>query len=78
MTQTNPIPGKSVMDEYEYVTYGVCYERAVDKGTGDITVYVSFGGLLMRLKTLRSNPNNLLRDLNVDDRVYCLMRNRKH
>lgn len=65
------------MDEYEYVTYGVCYERAEEKQSKDITVYVSFGGLLMRLKTLNSNPNNLLQDLNVDDRVYCMMRHRK-
>ena len=63
------------MDEYEYVTYGVVYERKADK-EGDIECYISFGGLLMRIKTLNKNPNKLLTGLNLDDRVYCLMRKR--
>ena len=64
--------GKTIMDEYDYVTYGVCYERKTD--LSDVCCYVSFGGLLLRIQTLNKNPNNLLRDLKVDDRVYCLMR----
>ena len=60
------------MDGYEYVMYGKCYKK-VEENAGGLTrasAYVSFGGLLMNLKV---DPKNL-QDVEIDDRIYLLMR----
>eukprot|EP00246_Nothoceros_aenigmaticus_P010060 TRINITY_DN26364_c0_g1_i1.p1 TRINITY_DN26364_c0_g1~~TRINITY_DN26364_c0_g1_i1.p1 ORF type:complete len:158 (+),score=32.47 TRINITY_DN26364_c0_g1_i1:250-723(+) len=63
---------KSLADKYEYVMYGKLYKYADDESTGmhKVEVYVSFGGLLMKLK---GDPNNL-NSLQIDQRLYLLMR----
>jgi len=60
--------GANVADAFSYVTYGVCYDRVVKDDVA--TLHISFGGLLMRLTT---NARNV-KDLNLDDRVYCMCR----
>ena len=62
----------SLADGYEYVMYGKCYKK-VEENAGGLTrasAYVSFGGLLMNLK---ADPKNL-QDVEIDDRIYLLMR----
>ena len=63
---------ESLADGYEYVMYGKCYKK-VDENAGGLTrssVFISFGGLLMNLK---SDPKNV-QDIEIDDRLYLLMR----
>jgi len=62
----------SLADGYEYVMYGKCYKK-VDENAGGLTrasAYISFGGLLMNLK---ADPKNL-QEIEIDDRIYLLMR----
>ncbi|KAJ7553792.1 hypothetical protein O6H91_06G113200 [Diphasiastrum complanatum] len=64
---------KSLADKYEYVMYGKLYKYADDDDSGGsvkIEVYVSFGGLILLLK---GDPQNL-GNLNLDQRLYLLMR----
>eukprot|EP00244_Chara_vulgaris_P005759 TRINITY_DN22271_c0_g1_i1.p1 TRINITY_DN22271_c0_g1~~TRINITY_DN22271_c0_g1_i1.p1 ORF type:complete len:148 (-),score=46.68 TRINITY_DN22271_c0_g1_i1:275-718(-) len=63
---------KTLADKYEYVMYGKLY-----KFTGDddddrnrVEMYISFGGLLLKIG---GDPNNL-KDLQLDQRLYLLMR----
>ena len=59
----------SLADKYEYVMYGKVYR--CDEEDGDkIAVYVSFGGLLMRLK---GDARNLM-GVDIDNRLYLLLR----
>ncbi|XP_063901595.1 DNA-directed RNA polymerases I, II, and III subunit RPABC3-like [Zophobas morio] len=61
-------PG-SLADKFEYVMFGrifKCEEEERDK----LTLYVSFGGLLMRLKGEARN----LEGIEIDNRIYLLMR----
>jgi len=63
---------ESLADGYEYVMYGKCYKK-VEENAGGLTrasVFVSFGGLLMNLK---SDPKNV-QEIEIDDRLYLLMR----
>jgi len=64
--------GSNVMDRFDYVTYGMCYNK--DKGDKDkgtkAMAHISFGGLLMRLHAVDGS----LAKLALDDRVYCLMK----
>ena len=62
----------SLADGYEYVMYGKCYKK-VDENAGGLTrasAYISFGGLLMNLK---ADPKSL-QEIEIDDRIYLLMR----
>jgi len=63
--------GKATLaDKFEYVMHGKVFKQSEEKGTSQkISVYASFGGLLMMLK---GDPRNL--QLDVDSRVYLLMR----
>ena len=65
----------SLADEYEYVMHGKCYkktENVIDQsdGTEKTSCYMSFGGLLACVKT----DAKTIGEVDVDDRVYCLMR----
>eukprot|EP00850_Spirogloea_muscicola_P009451 SM000053S17408 [mRNA] locus=s53:259600:260668:+ [translate_table: standard] len=60
---------KSLMDQYEYVTYGKLYQWGGLEGS-KAEVHISYGGLLMRLAGDMSH----LKDLKLDQRLYCLIR----
>ncbi|KAI8779611.1 DNA-directed RNA polymerases I, II, and III subunit RPABC3-like [Biomphalaria glabrata] len=65
--------GPSRADQFEYVMYGKVYRIEGDDGTLDssrLAAYVSFGGLLMRLK---GDPNNL-HGFEIDSRIYLMMK----
>jgi len=62
---------KSLLDKYDYAMYGKLYKHIDEPGTSPkVSVYVSFGGLLMKL---RGDPRNL-QGLELDSRIYLLMR----
>ena len=65
---------ESLADEYEYVTHGKCYKKTEPNDDADASektaTYISFGGLLACLKT----DAKAMSEVDVDDRVYCLMR----
>ena len=61
----------SLADGYEYVMYGKCYKRwRKTRRVGQRWRVRPFGGLLMNLK---ADPKNL-QDVEIDDRIYLLMR----
>lgn len=60
----------SLLDQYDYVMYGKLYKWSQAEPKKPVEVYVSFGGLLMRL---RGDPNHLSK-LQVDSRIYLLLR----
>ncbi|KAG8459625.1 hypothetical protein KFE25_000981 [Diacronema lutheri] len=65
--------GPSLLDAYEYAMYGKVYKWVEEKEKGPtpvVSVYVSFGGLLMMVK---GDPRQL-KDLTPDGRMYLLMR----
>jgi DNA-directed RNA polymerase I, II, and III subunit RPABC3 len=72
--QTFPTISKkeTLMDEFEYVMYGLVYKYKPDTSGSvvRVEVFVSFGGLLMKLK---GDPAKLS-VLAVDSKVYLLMR----
>ncbi|CAI5486873.1 unnamed protein product [Closterium sp. Naga37s-1] len=62
---------QSLMDRYEYVMYGKLYKYSDATGSAaDAEIYVSFGGLLMRLAGDSTN----LKDFHIDQRLYILIR----
>ncbi|KAF8069707.1 NCL2 [Scenedesmus sp. PABB004] len=66
---------ETLMDEFEYVMHGLVYKYSSSGGGGGggalrVEVYVSFGGLLMKLK---GDPAKLS-VLTVDSKTYLLMR----
>ncbi|PVU94066.1 hypothetical protein BB561_002818 [Smittium simulii] len=60
---------RSLADEYEYVMYGKIY-RFDDSAGSKLSVFVSFGGLLMCLE----GEYHHLQNLTVGENVYLLMR----
>ncbi|CAF4219800.1 unnamed protein product, partial [Rotaria sp. Silwood2] len=67
--------GPSRADQFEYVMYGQVYRIEGDESSttdtaSTLSAYVSFGGLLMRLK---GDANNL-HGFKVDSNVYLLMK----
>lgn len=76
LTQNFPTISRreSLLDSYEYVMYGLVYKYAAEPGSKDggvkVSVYASFGGLLMKLT---GDPAKLA-VLEVDSKVYLLMR----
>jgi len=64
--------GPSIMDEYEYVMYGIVYDRKNPKGGKDglVTIHISFGGLLMRIKVDAAHCQSL----ELDNWCYLLCR----
>lgn len=61
--------GGGLLDAYEYVMFGKVYKKVDGSGT-KVSVYASFGGLLMCLQ----GDRNDLDGLHLDDRVYFLMK----
>ena len=59
----------SLVDSYEYVMFGKVF-KIVPNGSSRVSVYASFGGLLMGLEGERSD----LEGLHLDDRVYLLVK----
>eukprot|EP00397_Hematodinium_sp_SG-2012_P051886 GEMP01061058.1.p1 GENE.GEMP01061058.1~~GEMP01061058.1.p1 ORF type:complete len:150 (+),score=18.96 GEMP01061058.1:641-1090(+) len=62
--------GNCIMDEYEYVMFGTVYKKAGPNAEGLVTIFISFGGLLLRLRAAESH----LKTMNPDDKVYLLCR----
>jgi len=74
-----PSDEPSLADRYEYVMFGKVYKFDRDGDKKDapkknpnakVSVYMSYGGLLMML---RGDPKNLLR-IELDSRLYLLLR----
>jgi DNA-directed RNA polymerases I, II, and III subunit RPABC3 len=61
--------GGGLLDAYEYVMFGKVYKK-IEESTSKVSVYSSFGGLLMCLQ----GDHNDLDGLHLDDRVYFLMK----
>ena len=60
---------KTLLDSYEYAMYGRVYKFEEDPKDPKVTVFASFGGLLM---TLKGFPT-LLQKLTVDQTLYILI-----
>jgi len=60
----------SLLDQYEYCMYGKLYKWKQENPKAHVEVYVSFGGLLMRLK----GDAHHLEKLHLDERLYLLVR----
>ena len=63
---------ESLADAYEYVMYGKVFKKedTDEGGLAKSSVNISFGGLLVHLK---ADPKNL-REVDIDNRVYVLIR----
>lgn len=61
--------GPTLADKYEYVMYGRVF-KFEDISTTRMAVYVSFGGLLMRLE---ADPRHFL-EITIGSNIYLLMR----
>ena len=63
---------ESLADAYEYVMYGKVFKKedTDEGGIAKAAVNISFGGLLLHLK---AEPKNL-QDVEIDNRVYVLIR----
>ncbi|KAJ1490031.1 RNA polymerase [Baffinella frigidus] len=57
-------------DDFEYVMYGKVFKHHSKPNETDMSVFVSFGGLLMHLRGDESN----LSKLDLDSRIYILIR----
>jgi len=61
----------TLADQFEYVMYGKVFKYEEEKkASSKVAVYVSFGGLMMMLK----GDARLLSRINLDSRIYLLMR----
>eukprot|EP00043_Microstomoeca_roanoka_P001922 m.35401 g.35401 ORF g.35401 m.35401 type:complete len:144 (+) comp11133_c0_seq3:230-661(+) len=60
----------SLADSFDYVMHGTIYR--VEEKEGQVAIYVSYGGLLMRLKGTRSSL--VKPGLDLDSTVYLLLR----
>eukprot|EP01126_Amoeba_proteus_P009309 TRINITY_DN13530_c0_g1_i2.p1 TRINITY_DN13530_c0_g1~~TRINITY_DN13530_c0_g1_i2.p1 ORF type:complete len:142 (+),score=29.38 TRINITY_DN13530_c0_g1_i2:107-532(+) len=65
----NPTIGPSLLDKYEYAMSGKVFKLMKEKAS-KISLYVSFGGLLMKLQGNQKN----LQDFELDTHVYLLIR----
>eukprot|EP00270_Netrium_digitus_P001538 TRINITY_DN1170_c0_g1_i6.p2 TRINITY_DN1170_c0_g1~~TRINITY_DN1170_c0_g1_i6.p2 ORF type:complete len:148 (+),score=32.35 TRINITY_DN1170_c0_g1_i6:117-560(+) len=63
---------RSLMDKFEYVMYGKLYKYSDDESSkgARVEIFVSFGGLQMRL----SGEGSHLTDFNLDQHLYILLR----
>ena len=60
----------SLLDQYDYAMYGKLYKWKQDQPKAPVEIYISFGGLLMRLK----GDARHLAKLSLDARIYLLLR----
>lgn len=63
---------KSLADDYDYVMYGTVYKFEESAGNDKMAVYISFGGLLMRLEGGYRSLSNLKQE-----NAYILIRHYK-
>lgn len=59
----------SLLEKYDYVMHGKIF-KFTEENNGKVSVYVSFGGLLLGITGEPQHVNNLI----MDDRVYLLMK----
>jgi DNA-directed RNA polymerase I, II, and III subunit RPABC3 len=59
----------SLMDKYDYVTFGKIF-RYSEESNGKVSIYASFGGLLLGITGSPSQLSNLV----MDDRIYLLLK----
>jgi DNA-directed RNA polymerase I, II, and III subunit RPABC3 len=59
----------SLVDRYDYVTYGKIFKYS-EENDGKVSVYISFGGLLLGIT---GEPTHL-NGLKMDERVYLLLK----
>ena len=59
----------SLMDKYDYVTFGKIFKYS-EESNGKVTIYASFGGLLLGITGSPSQLSNLV----MDDRIYLLLK----
>jgi len=62
--------GPSLLDKFEYCMYGKVFKSTKEEKSSKMSVHVSFGGLLM----LMQGDQRHLQDLDLDSRIYLLMR----
>ena len=60
----------TLIDDYDYVMHGKIFKYQLDEEQRNITIYVSFGGLLMSIK----GEVKTLKALQIDSRIYLLMK----
>ena len=65
-----PLPHARPNVQYEYAMHGKLYKWKQDQPKAPVEVYISFGGLLMRL---RGDARHLVK-LSLDSRLYLLIR----
>lgn len=63
---------KSLADDYDYVMYGTVYKFEENEGSDQMSVYISFGGLLMCLQGGYRSLSNLKQE-----NAYILIRHYK-
>lgn len=59
----------SLIDKFDYVTYGKIFKYSEDP-SGKVSVYASFGGLLLGIT---GSPSQLA-NLTMDERIYLLLK----
>ncbi len=59
----------SLIDKYDYVTHGKIFKYS-EESNGKVSVYASFGGLLLGITGAPNHLNNL----GMDERIYLLLK----
>jgi DNA-directed RNA polymerase I, II, and III subunit RPABC3 len=59
----------SLLDKFDYVTYGKIFKYS-EESSGKVSIYASFGGLLLGITGAPTQLSNL----NMDERVYLLLK----
>ena len=59
----------SLIDKYDYVTYGKIFKYS-EESSGKVSIYASFGGLLLGITGAPSHLSNLA----MDERIYLLLK----
>lgn len=70
--ETSKADDRSLADDYDYVMYGTVYKFEESSDTDKMSVYISFGGLLMRLEGGYRSLSNLKQE-----NAYILIRHYK-
>ena len=65
-----PPKGPTLLDDYDYAMHGQVFHFE-DKEENNVAVYVSYGGLLMRLEGNRRDINSGIKK---NAKLYCLLR----
>jgi DNA-directed RNA polymerase I, II, and III subunit RPABC3 len=59
----------SLLDKYDYACYGKIFKYS-EESDGKVSIYISFGGLLLGI----TGEPNYLNNLKMDDRVFLLLK----